>query len=243
MKLRFDRLVLATGGYERLAPIAGNDLPGVIGLPAAERYGQAGGLPRGTRIAAWTPADRRDRVEALAKRHGLELVWVDDRAPHALSGRGRVERVHAGEIVACDLFVTAVVQPAIELALQAGATGRLTESELPILVADDLPDWLEIEGDAARRSSGVPDVGASDDAYACLCEDVRVRDLRDCVADGFGHAELVKRRTGAMTGPCQGKLCAAAVHAVLRERGVDSGLTTARPLAHPVELAELAADA
>ena len=28
---------------------------------------------------------------------------------------------------------------------------------------------------------------------------------------GFASAELVKRRTGAMTGPCQGKLCAAAV--------------------------------
>src|SRR5438105_246566 len=36
--LRFDRLVLATGTYERLPPIAGNDLPGVVGLHAAIRY-------------------------------------------------------------------------------------------------------------------------------------------------------------------------------------------------------------
>jgi hypothetical protein len=243
LKLSFERLVLATGGYERLPPIAGNDLPGVLGLPAIERYGRAGGLPRGARIAAWTPPDRRDRIEALAKRHRLELVWVDERAPHALSGRGRVERVHAGETVACDLFVTAVVQPALELALQAGAGARLTQGELPVFVAEDSPDWLELEGDAGRRSSGVPDVVASDDAYACLCEDVRAGDLRACVADGFRHAELVKRRTGAMTGPCQGKLCAAAVHAILRDEGAEPALTTARPLARPVELAELAADA
>jgi hypothetical protein len=243
LKLSFDRLVLATGGYERLPPIAGNDLPGVLGLPAVERYGQASSLPSGTRIAAWTPPDRRDRIEALAKRHRLELVWVDERAPDALSGRGRVERLHAGETVACDLFVTAVVQPALELALQAGASACLTEGELPILIADQCPDWLEIEGDAARRSSGVPNVIASHDAYACLCEDVRVGDVRACVAQGFGHAELVKRRTGAMTGPCQGKLCASMVHAVLREEGVDSALTTARPLTRPVKLAELAADA
>jgi hypothetical protein len=243
LKLSFERLVLATGGYERLPPIRGNDLPGVLGLPAAERYGAAGGLPRGTRIAAWTPPDRRERVEALVKRYRLELVWMDERAPEELGGRGRVERVHAGETIECDLFVTAVVQPAIELALQAGALARLTSGELPILVAGDLPGWLELEGDAARRSSGVPDAAAPDEAFACLCEDVRVGDLRACVAQGFDHPELVKRRTGAMTGPCQGKLCAAAVHAVLREEGVDSGSTTARPLARPVELGELAADA
>jgi hypothetical protein len=243
LKLSFERLVLATGGYERLPPIPGNDLPGVLGLAAAERYGAAGDLPRGTKLAAWAPPDRRDRVRMLAKRHGLELVLVDERPPGALAGRHRVERLHARETIECDLFVTAVVQPAIELALQAGATARLTTGELPILVADDCPDWLELEGDAALRSSGVPDVVASDAAFACLCEDVRVGDLRACVAQGFEHAELVKRRTGAMTGPCQGKLCSAAVQAVLREEGVDTGTTTARPLARPVELGELAADA
>jgi Sarcosine oxidase A3 domain len=213
----------------------------VLGLAAAERYGTAGGLTRGTRIAAWTPADRRERVESLVREHGLELVWAGEAAPTALSGRGRVEQIHVGDRVRCDLFVTAVVQPALELALQAGASARLTDGELPILVADGIPDWLELEGDAARRSSGVPDVPAHDDAFACMCEDVRVGDIRACVADGFDQAELVKRRTGALTGPCQGKLCAAAVHATLREAGVAHAPTTARPLAQPVELGELAA--
>jgi hypothetical protein len=241
--LRFERLVLATGTFERLPPIPGNDLPGVVGIRAAERYGAAGGLRPGLRVAAWTPPERRADVERLAEEHGLELVWVDERAPERLAGRRRVERLHAGETVACDLFVAAVAQPAVGLALQAGARGEVTRDELPILVAADGPDWLELRGGAAAQSSGVPDVPAADAAFACLCEDVRVSDLRACVADGFDHPELVKRRTGAMTGPCQGKLCAAAVLSVLREAGVAATPTTARPLDRPVTLAELAADA
>lgn len=241
--VRFDRLVLATGTYERLPPIAGNDLPGTVGLHAAERYAAAGALRPGLRIAAWTPADRRDAVERLVERHGLRLVWASDAAPRSLSGRGRVERLHAQETVACDLFITAVAQPAIELALQAGARAELTSGELPILAVTEPPDWLELRGGAAARTSGVPDVAPADAAFACLCEDVRVSDLRACVADGFRHAELVKRRTGAMTGPCQGKLCAAAVLSVLRDAGVTAAPPTARPPARAVTLGELAARA
>jgi hypothetical protein len=241
--VRFDRLVLATGTYERLPPIPGNDLPGTLGLHAAELYAAAGGLRPGLRVAAWTPADRRDAVERLVERYGLRLVWASETAPRSLSGRGRVERVHVEETVACDLFVVAVAQPAIELALQAGARAELTRAELPILAVAAPPEWLELRGGAAARTSGVPDVPAADAAFACLCEDVRVADLRACVADGFRHAELVKRRTGAMTGPCQGKLCAAAVLSVMREAGVEATPPTARPPARAVTLAELAAHA
>jgi hypothetical protein len=243
LAVRFDRLVLATGSYERLPPIAGNDLPGVIGLDAAETYGAAGALRPGVRIAAWTPDDDADRVRALAERHRLELVWIGDRAPRAIPGRRRVRAVLAERRVRCDLFVVAVRQPAIELALQAGATAALTTGELPILTVREKPDWLTLAGDAARTSSGVPAVAASDSAIACACEDVRVSDLKACVRQGFSHPELIKRRTGAMTGPCQGKLCSAAVLSTLRELGVEAAPTRARPLVNPVSLRELAADA
>jgi hypothetical protein len=239
--VRFERLVLATGSYERLPPIAGNDLPGVIGLKALERYGPS--LRPGTRIAAWTRADRHELVAGLAERHRLRLVWSGTTPPRSLSGRGRVERLHAEETVPCDLFVVGVAQPALELAQQAGARVELTGGELPILTAVESPEWLELRGEAAREGSGVEDVAAADGAFACLCEDVRVGDLRACVADGFRHPELVKRRTGAMTGPCQGKLCAAAVLSVLRDAGVDTAVPTARPLSRPVTLADLAAHA
>ena len=244
LSVRFERLVLATGGYVRLPPVAGNDLPGVIGLEAAEIYGREGALRRGLRLALWAPADEHARGRALAARHGLELAWAGDAAPERILGRGKVQAIRAGgRRIACDLFVSGVRQPAVELALQAGATAELTAGELPILAIAAAPDWLELRGDAAQRRSGVPDVRADAGAIVCACEDVRVKDLRACVAQGLAHPELVKRRTGAMTGPCQGKLCTAAVLAVLRDCGVDAVPTRARPLARPVALKELAADA
>jgi hypothetical protein len=242
LSVRFERLVLDTGSYERLPPIQGNDLPGVVGLAAAERYGEAGALRAGLKLAVWAAKSQFARVRELAARHGLEIVWIDDVAPRAIAGKRKVEAVVTDRI-ACELFVVGVRQPAIELAQQAGATAALTSDGVPILALTATPPWLEVVGEAAASSSGVPDVEAADGALACACADVRVSDLRASVDEGFAHPELVKRRTGAMTGFCQGKLCAAAVLAVLRERGVDPTPTRARPLAVPVALGELAADA
>jgi len=242
-EVRFERCVLGTGSYERLPPIAGNDLPGVIGFGALEVYTRSGAVARGTRIAVWAPGGTHQRVRAWVAEQQLSLAWMGDRAPTAILGRRRVEGVTVEEDVRCDFFVVGVAQPAIELALQGGATAELTNDGLPILVLKAYPEWMEIQGAAAAQTSGVPDVRADDAAFACLCEDVRVGDLRQCVEQGFAHPELVKRRTGVMTGPCQGKLCAPAVLATLRRMGVDATATRARPLARPVRLEELAAHA
>jgi hypothetical protein len=241
--VRFERLVLDIGSYERLPPIAGNDLPGVVGLAAAERCGAAGALRPGLRVAVWAAPDQFERAHELAARHGVAIAWLDAVAPRAIAGKRKVEAVITDRRIACELFIVGVRQPAIELALQGGASAALTTDGLPILALTGTPPWLEVVGEAAVSSSGVPDVEAADDAVACPCRDVRVSDLRACVAQGFGHPELVKQRTGAMTGFCQGRLCAAAVLAALREQGVEPTPTRARPLARPIALGELAADA
>ncbi len=80
----------------------------------------------------------------------------------------------------------------------------------------------------------------SPDAFICPCEDVRLRDIEQAVADGFGDIDLVKRRTGAGTGPCQGKLCHAELLRCLERLGVPVALPTVRPLVRPVLLATLA---
>jgi bacterioferritin-associated ferredoxin len=241
--LRFDRLVVAAAPYPRLPPVAGNDLPGLLGLSAFERYAAVGGVPPGLRVAVWGDDDGREQARFVAARAGAQVVWASADAPRAFVGRGRLRAIEVGRLVACDVFVLAVFQPALELPLQAGARAELTSGELPILVARDVPDWVTLSGPAAATSSRVPDVPAQGDAFACLCEDVRVRDIRHAVAEGFAHPELVKRRTGALTGPCQGKLCAPLVLALLRELGASDVPTRARPLVRPMPLADLAADA
>jgi sarcosine oxidase subunit beta len=77
-------------------------------------------------------------------------------------------------------------------------------------------------------------------AFLCLCEDVRVGDCEQAIADGFDSIELLKRRTGAGTGPCQGKLCHAELMACLARAGRPPALPTIRPLLRPVRLDALA---
>jgi bacterioferritin-associated ferredoxin len=179
-------------------------------------------------------------VTEIAREHGAEIVWEDEVAPGRISGRGRVRAV---DETAADLFVAAVAQPALELAAQAGARLVLADDGLPLVVARDRPEWLELRGGAAAASSAVPPVTVAPTAFICLCEDVRARDVRRAIADGFDGPELVKRRTGAMTGPCQGKLCAPAVLGLLREAGKEHEPTTSRPPGRSLTLAELAARA
>jgi hypothetical protein len=228
VELRFERLVLATGSWERLPPVPGNDLPGIVG-PAMAAH-----LPAGARVAVWGSGAAPEHVE---------VVWRGDRAPERIAGRSRVESiVTEGRRIACTAFLTTVRQPAIELAVQAGATVRLTDGELPVLVVSATPDWLALRGACAAQGSGVPDTVAADAAFACPCEDVRVRDVRRAIAEGFDEPELVKRRTGALTGHCQGRLCSATILGILRAAGHRHAPTATRAPAVPVTLAELAAD-
>ncbi|WP_067180771.1 (2Fe-2S)-binding protein [Microtetraspora niveoalba] len=82
----------------------------------------------------------------------------------------------------------------------------------------------------------------------CPCHDVTVEDIRATHAAGYTHPETLKRATAAFMGPCQGKHCAGAVMALLRELtgGRDAPVTrrpTARPPLRPVALGLLAAAA
>jgi bacterioferritin-associated ferredoxin len=76
----------------------------------------------------------------------------------------------------------------------------------------------------------------------CLCHDVTEDDVRRAVAQGYDDIETVKRFTGAMMGPCQGKTCAGALRdlvARLTGRGAEEqALPARRP---PVYAARLGA--
>jgi len=71
---------------------------------------------------------------------------------------------------------------------------------------------------------------------------VHAKAFFEAIVDGFGDIELLKRRSGACTGACQGKLCLGTVGEVLVARGRPSGLPTIRPPVRPVPIASLAAE-
>lgn len=239
LEVRCERLVLATGAHLRLPPVVGNDLPGVLHLDALLRYLGQGADLRATRVAVIAPADRQPAV-ASALDGRCRVVHVGDRIPDRITGRGRVQGIAIGaEAIACDVVALALDQPAVELALLAGARGVLSDGPLPVVLAADLPDGVELRGRAAARAQ-LPGCAAQRDAFACPCEDVRIRDLAAAVASGLGDVELIKRRTGAMTGPCQGKVCQGAVLTALRDLGVEPRPMTPRPFARLTRLADLA---
>jgi NAD(P)H-nitrite reductase large subunit len=93
------------------------------------------------------------------------------------------------------------------------------------------------ENASHRLADDARSVRLPDDAFVCLCEDVRVQHVRHAIADGYRDVELLKRHTGAGTGPCQGKLCHRGLLQCLQEAGLDERLPTPRPFVRPVPLA------
>jgi len=98
-------------------------------------------------------------------------------------------------------------------------------------------------GHETLRHPGPDGVTVDPRAMVCFCEDVRAFEVRDEIAAGTTQPELLKRRTGALTGPCQGKFCLGAFTACLGAHGVSNGavLPTTRPPLRPVRLGDLVA--
>ncbi len=72
----------------------------------------------------------------------------------------------------------------------------------------------------------------------CRCCDVTLADVQAAVAAGYTHPETIKRRTKALTGPCQGRACEDLVLAAI---GVaPDAAPRARPPGTPVRLGDLA---
>jgi sarcosine oxidase subunit alpha len=75
-------------------------------------------------------------------------------------------------------------------------------------------------------------------------EDLQIRDIENACQEGFDSAELLKRYTTVGMGPSQGKhsnMNALRILAALRREPIEAlGTTTARPMFHPVSMAQLA---
>ncbi len=100
-----------------------------------------------------------------------------------------------------------------------------------------------VPGGAALASDALGAAGKGK-AFACFCEDVTAKDIRQGVREGYDSIELCKRFTTVTMGPCQGRMCQlASVRLISRETGVgleQIGTTTARPPWSTVPLGALA---
>jgi sarcosine oxidase subunit alpha len=281
--VRFDRLVVATGAYDRPLAYTGNDLPGTIGLRAFERYAAAGSFSGGNRVGVVAAPEEASRAVAAARAAGLSLAFVAGPAEipvedvsalprhriERVAGRGRVRsvRLEGGTPIPCDVLVMGFTQPSFELQGHAGARISVEgepavvavsgKTRFPLLAVGEaaghlepgtqargaiaaVERWLHGDDPAPVPPSDLPEASVRyPEAFACLCEDVRVSDLTAAIEEGFDSAELVKRRTGAATGPCQGKLCLGEVATILRAAGLGTDLPTIRPPARAVSIAAL----
>lgn len=285
LTIRADRVIVATGAYDRAVVVPGIDLPGVMGARAFERLSAQGAFTGDHRIGVVSTAIEAARVARAADAAGLAVSWAvgpDDRAgaadyhPDRRLGRIRGRRAARGVTLddgarlPADVVVIGLTQPTYELQLHLGQRATI-EGEpptvrtsgptlVPMLEVGEAVDDIEPEGASDRASertsawlAGDPvndrpappavAIAAGLDARAtvCICEDVTVAAIDLAIADGFGDIELLKRRSGACTGACQGKLCLGQVGEVLRSRGLDAGLPTMRPPVRPVPIAQLSA--
>jgi hypothetical protein len=175
-----------------------------------------------------------------------------------------------GASLAADVVVLGFTQPTYEVQVHLGQTPSIAgipptvrtsgSTVMPMLVVGEAAGDVEpygaseraaqraltwITGDSLAHEDQPPRSGdvvqeLAPDATVCVCEDVSVASIDVAIAEGFGDLELLKRRSGACTGACQGKLCLGAVGEVLQARGLPVTLPTIRPPIRPVSIAALA---
>jgi sarcosine oxidase, subunit alpha len=141
----------------------------------------------------------------------------------------------------------------VEAAAQTGRTAAadaLASRGVPGSVEsakpDDVDPWRSGEPATVAwpvvYAGGDPDRSHEPRAFACFCEDVRVGEILAERRAGYADPEVLKRRTAALTGPCQGKYCLPAfVDAVEPAEPGATSLPTGRPPLRPVRLGELVA--
>lgn len=173
-----------------------------------------------------------------------------------------------GRSLASDVVVIATTQPTYELQIHLGATPRFegtppviragTPAGFPSLVVGEAAGWSNPDGAGERAAAATtawldgmpPNTYASSashgvktvpspHAVVCVCEDVHRLHLDRAIDEGFGDVELVKRRSGASTGACQGKLCLALIAESFMQRGLTPSLPAVRPPIRPVWIASL----
>jgi hypothetical protein len=266
-----DRALLVGGGAELES--AGSALRGagvtVSGPIATEALGAIGGRgpvawvgftdgagdPRRASVDVVVFGDRTPNLD-LVLAGGARVAWRDGRLAPVLGANGQtsVTGLFAAGGAA---GASSLTRAGAEQASRAGrAAAEHTRAGAGIGIGGRAGAATNRAGDPPRSASdGHAGSAGSPDAVLCFCEDVRGREVQAERAAGFADPELVKRRTGALTGPCQGKYCLSAVSCAMNGAGGGAPapgepessaasivLPTGRPPLRPIRLGDLVAD-
>jgi sarcosine oxidase subunit alpha len=249
--IRAGSVVAATGTYERLPSVRGADRPGVMGARRVTALITRHRVVPGQRaLLVGDPEDVADARSALEGAGATVVDSVPTSSLRRILGRRRV----TGALVAgdaggarrldVDLVVVGERTPNLDLVLAAGAAVTSRDGVLvPVLDASGqttVPN-LSVVGSATGTGTRPDPDRVARRAIVCFCEDVHVDEITAQVGAGYGDPELVKRRTGALSGPCQGKYCAQAFACVMAASGAATDLPTGRPPLRPVRLGDLVA--
>ena len=244
-------VVAATGSYDRVPLVPGADRPGVMAARTViGLVGDHGVIP-GRRVLLVGTSQELGMAAARLARAGVSALEGPIPTDSLLMVRGRrrvtgaVISVHGRRrSLSVDLIVFGDRSPNLDLVLAAGAAvERHGDTLVPVLDGDGRTTVASLTvvgsatggSDARRQPEREKDDAAHPDAMVCFCEDVRVHEVRAELAAGYTDPELIKRRTGALTGPCQGKSCLQAFACLA---GTDT-VPTARPPLRPVRLGDL----
>jgi sarcosine oxidase subunit alpha len=259
--IRAASVVAATGSYERVPSVRGADTPGVIGARRVVDLITRHGVLPGERvllvghdsdlaIARAALEQVGGAVVASTPTRGLRRVFGGRRVTGAAMTAAASDGGDPALRISVDLVVFGDRTPNLDLVLAAGAAVERHDGVLvPVLDAEGrttVPQ-LSVVGSAAGGDARATDAVPTGRALVCFCEDVHADEIEAQVAAGYGDPELVKRRTGALTGPCQGKYCLQAFSCMLAagEAGTSQtpipALPTARPPLRPIRLGDLVA--
>ena len=247
--IRAAHVIAATGSYERVPSVRGADRPGSMGARLVHRLVTHHRVLPGRRpVLVGDPEALAPVAAALAAAGSPPIRQVPTTALRRVLGRRRVTGVvidmdGRSQRETADLVVFGDRTPNLDLVLAAGAAVERRDGVLtPVVDANGrttVPS-LSVVGSAAGGAAAVSQ--ATGRALVCFCEDVHADEIRAQIAAGYGDPELVKRRTGALTGPCQGKYCLQAFASAAIDAGAEkTGLPTARPPLRPVRLGDLVA--
>jgi sarcosine oxidase, subunit alpha len=252
--IRAGSVIAATGSYERVPSVRGADRPGVVGAQLALGLIEEHRVLPGERPVLIGEARDLEKVGAAFAAEGVRALGpFPTAALRRVLGRRRVsgaiiDRDGRDRRAAADVVVFGDRTPNLDLVLAAGAAVELRDGVLaPVLdeAGRTSVPGLSVVGSGAGRNAGsmpaTPAVAApAGRTLVCFCEDVHADEIHEQISSGYRDPELVKRRTGALTGPCQGKYCLQSFCSAMIASGAPlTGPPTARPPLRPIRLGDL----